>query len=130
MALDLSAARRGLAALAAVLERWIKHLLAAEVSIEPVIEPGDVALSWYVGLDAEATRLGDALWRGGALDADEHAAIVALFRLGFADPGAVIDRVAGEPVYLILAMAADGVLRMKPQNLITGLPIRQKASVS
>lgn len=130
MALDLSGGRRGLAALAAVLERWIKHLLAAEVSIEPVIEPGDVALSWYVGLDAEATRIGDALWRGGALGANERAGILAFFRLSFADPGLVIARLAGEPVYLILAMTAERTLRMKPQNLLTGLPVRQMASIS
>lgn len=130
MALDLSAGRRGLAALGTVIERWIRHLLGVDVAIEPVVEPGDVALSWYVGLDAEATRIGDALWRGGALDADERADIVAFYRLGFADPGVVIDRLAGEPVYLILAMTADRLLRMKPQNLITGLPIRQLASIS
>ncbi len=90
MALDLSAGRRGLAALGEVIERWVKHLLAVEVAVEPVIEPGDVALSWYVGLDAEATRIGDALWKGGALDADERAGIVAFYRLTFADPSIVL----------------------------------------
>ena len=30
----------------------------------------------------------------------------------------------GEPVYLILAMTPDRKLRMKPQNLLTGLPIK------
>ena len=130
MALDLSAGRRGLAALGEVIERWIKHLLAVEVALEPLTEPGDVALSWYVGLDAEATRIGDALWKGGALDADERASIVAFYRLTFSDPGIVLDRLADEPVYLILAMAGDGALRMKPQNLVTGLPIRELAAVS
>jgi hypothetical protein len=125
MALDLSAGRRGLAALAAVLERWIAHLLGIAVAVVPVAEPGDVALSWYVGLDAEATRLGDVLWRGGALDPDEGASIVAVFRLTFADPSLVLEQLAGEPIYLILAMNAERVLRMKPQNLLTGLPIRQ-----
>lgn len=130
MALDLSAGRRGLAALAAVLERWIGHLLGVAVLIEPLSEPGDVALSWYVGLDAEATRLGDALWRGGALDADERAAIIAVFRLTFADRGIALERLADEPVYLILAMNAERVLRMKPQNLLTGLPLREPSVVA
>jgi hypothetical protein len=125
MAIDLSAGRRGLTALAAVLERWIAHLLGIAVLIEPVAEPGEVALSWYVGLDAEATRLGDALWRGGALDPDEGASVVAVFQLTFADRGQVLEQLAGEPIYLILAMNAERVLRMKPQNLITGLPIRE-----
>jgi hypothetical protein len=129
MALDLSAGRRGLAALGAVIERWVEHLLAVDVAIEPVIEPCEVALSWYVGLDAEATRLGDTLWKGGTLDQDERAGIVAFYRLSFADPGIVLDRLADDPVYLILAMTADRVLRMKPQNLVTGLPIRHLAKV-
>jgi Family of unknown function (DUF6352) len=130
MALDLSAGRRGLVALGEVIERWVEHLLSVEVAVKPLTEPGDVALSWYVGLDAEATRIGDAVWKGGALDADERASTVALYRLTFCDSGIVLDRVAGEPVYLILAMTADGALRMKPQNLLTGLPIRELATVS
>ena len=125
MALDMSAGRHGLAALAAVLERWIAHLLGIAVAVVPVAERGDVALSWYVGLDAEATRLGDVLWRGGVLDPDEDASIIAVFRLTFADPSLVLERLAGEPIFLILAMNAERVLRMKPQNLLTGLPIRQ-----
>jgi hypothetical protein len=130
MALDLSAGRRGLAALGEVIDRWLKHLLAVEVTVEPLTEPCDVALSWYVGLDAEATRIGDALWKGGALNADERASIVALYRLTFPDPRIVLERLADEPVYLILAMTADGALRMKPQNLVTGLPIRELAAAS
>lgn len=36
----------------------------------------------------------------------------------------------GEPVYLILAMTADQKLRMKPQNLLTGLPIKRLEAIS
>ena len=125
MALDLSAGRRGLAALGEAIERWVQHMLAVEVAVEPAFAPGDIVLSWYVGLDAEATRIGDAVWNGSALGADERARIVAFYRLTFADPRAVLAQLANEPVYLILATAADGVLRMKPQNLLTGLPIRE-----
>lgn len=128
MALDLTAGRGGRAALGAVMARWIEHLLAVEVEIEPIIELRDISLSWYVGLDAEATRLGDMLWRDGALCDDECRRIVAIYRLAFSDPTIVLDRVAGEPVYLILAMTPDGKLRMKPQNLVTGLPIRHLAA--
>lgn len=130
LALDLSPGGRGLTALAAVLECWLKHLLGLDVAIEPFAEPGELALSWYVGLDAEATRLGDALWRGGVLDEDERSGIIVLYRLTFADPSSVIERLAGEPIYLILAMTADRQLRMKPQNLLTGLPIRKLATVA
>ena len=64
MALDLTAGRRGLAALGEVIERWIAHLLSVDVDVEPLIEAADVNLTWYVGLDAEATAIGDALWNG------------------------------------------------------------------
>jgi len=127
MALDLTAGRGGLAALGAVTARWIEHLLAVEVEIEPVVELRDLSLSWYVGLDAKASRLGDILWRDGTLGDDERTLIVAIYRLTFSDPTIVLDRVAGEPVYLILAMTPEGKLRMKPQNLVTGLPIRHLA---
>jgi hypothetical protein len=130
LALDLSRGGRGLAALAGVLERWLQHLLGLDVVIEPFVEPGELALSWYVGLDAEATRLGDALWRNGALDENELSSIIVLYRLTFADPGIVTERLAGEPIYLMLAMTADRQLRMKPQNLLTGLPIGKLATVT
>jgi Family of unknown function (DUF6352) len=124
MALDLTAGRRGLAALGEVVERWIAHLLAVEAAVEPLTEMRDVALTWYVGLDAEATRIGDALWNGEDLDEATRARLVGLYRIDFADPGDVIEKVRGEPVYLLTAMSADKVLRLKPQNLVTGLPVR------
>jgi hypothetical protein len=36
----------------------------------------------------------------------------------------MLERVRGEPVFLIAAMTADKTLRLKPQNLVTGLPVR------
>ena len=42
----------------------------------------------------------------------------------------MIEKVRGEPVYLILAMTGDKLLRLKPQNLVTGLPIRHLEAVT
>lgn len=130
MALDLTAGRRGLAALGDVITRWVAHLLAVDVEIEPLTEMQDVTLTWYVGLDADATRIGDALWNGDDLDDATRARVVGLYRMNFADPGDVVEKVRGEPVYLMIAMAADKVLRLKPQNLVTGLPVRHLEVVS
>jgi hypothetical protein len=124
MAIDLTAGRRGLAALSEVIGRWIEHLLAVEVVIEPLTEMRDVNLTWYVGLDADATQIGDALWNGEELDEATRSRVVGLYRLTFRDPGVAIEKVKGEPVFLILAMDQDKVLRIKPQNLLTGLPIK------
>jgi hypothetical protein len=130
MALDVTAGRRGLAALADVIARWLRHLLALDAAVEPLIEIKDAPLTWYVGLDAEGTRIGDRLWNGEAIDEATRSRVVGLFRMTIRDGGAADVPRAGEPVYLILAMTADKVLRMKPQNLITGLPVGTKETMA
>jgi hypothetical protein len=42
----------------------------------------------------------------------------------------VDERVGTRPIYLILAMDADKVVRLKPQNLIVGLPLTSAANVA
>ena len=130
MALDLTGGHDGLAALAATIERWIAHVLGLAVAIEPITALRDAPLTWYVGLDAEATKIGDALWNGEALSDAVMSRIVGLFRLTFRDGHAVLDAVKDEAVYLILAMTEDGLIRMKPQNLISGLPVKHLEAVS
>jgi hypothetical protein len=90
----------------------------------------DEPLSWYVGLSADATRIGDAIWNGSDVDGELRGRLVGLYRLNFHDPSDVIEKVRGEPVYLLAAMAADEVLRLKPQNLVNGLPIRCEEAVN
>lgn len=124
LAFDLTGGKRGPAALAEVLKRWITHLLGIDVAIEPLTALRDAKLTWYVGLDAEATRMGNRLWQGETLDDRTMARVLALFRVTFADAYLVVDAVGREPVYLILAMTSDQLVRMKPQNLLTGLPIK------
>lgn len=116
-----SPARRGLATAMAI---WIRHLLAVDVKIEPVARIEDEIWTWFVGLDAEATRIGNALWTGDELDMDAMERILALFRLTFCDVGEVQPNVGAKPVWLIMAMTPDRMIRLKPQNLIAGLPLR------
>ena len=56
--------------------------------------------------------------------------VVALYQLTFADPTDAAEMIKGEPVYLILAMDSEKVLRLKPQNLVTGLPVKHLEAVS
>jgi Family of unknown function (DUF6352) len=130
MAIDLTAGLRGLAALGEVMSHWVQHMLSVEVEIEPLTEMHDVDFTWYVGLDAEATRIGNALWNDDALDEKSRSNVVGLYRLTFADATSATEKIAGDPVYLILAMSPDKVLHMKPQNLLTGLPVRRLEAVS
>jgi hypothetical protein len=125
LALDLTGGRRGLDALAQAMTRWIAHLLALDVTIEPLTELRDASFTWYVGLDAEATQIGDQIWNGETLDDRTTGRVVGLFRVVFPDSAPIADAIKGEPAYLIMAMTADKIVRMKPQNLVTGFPVRQ-----
>lgn len=129
MALDLTAGRGGLTALGQAMQRWISHLLGIAVTIEALKELSNVDLTWYVGLDAEGTRIGDMLWRGDEIEEGLQSRVIGLFQLTFDDASVMLDEVKGEPVYLFLAMNADKTVRMKPQNLIAGLPIRHLEAV-
>jgi len=64
------------------------------------------------------------------LDEATRQRIVGLYRLFFRNPEIVLDKATGEPIYLILAMTPERILRMKPQNLVTGLPITHLEAVS
>lgn len=130
MALDLTGGRKGLKAFAEAMQRWTSHLLSTEVTIEPLTQLQDAKLAWYVGLDAEATRIGDTLWNAGAMEDADASRVVGLFRLTFHDDAVVADAVKGEPTYLLLAMTADKLVRMKPQNLLTGLPVKLREVAS
>ena len=129
MALDLTAGRPGAAALGTAIAAWMRHMLSVDVAVEPLREMRDVPLSWYIGLDAEGTRIGDALWKGEELDEKARHRVAALFRLTFAPSSAADGAGEDDAIYLILAMTSDKMLRLKPQNLLTGLPVRRLASV-
>ena len=128
MALNIGSNPRSREGLARVVEVWVRHLLDVEVRVEPLARIEDRDWRWFVGLDAEATRIGNALWTGQDLDAAAQGRILALFRLTFAGFVPLDPRMAGHPVYLLLAMSADKSLRTKPQNLVTGLPVLARAA--
>ena len=51
--------------------------------------------------------------------------LISLFRLDFLNPQDMRPDVAGKPVYLGLMMGSDGVMQIKPQNLLINLPLRR-----
>ena len=123
MVLDVGFARAGLDALCRVLEAWVGHLLGVAVAVQPVESIQDEKWVWHVGLDAEATAILNDLYNGETLAAERQSRILALFRLRFAESGQMLAKVAGKPVYLAAAMTPEGGLRLKPQNLLVGLPL-------
>ncbi|MGZ8259991.1 MAG: DUF6352 family protein [Caldimonas sp.] len=123
----VSRAGSGLAALARVLERWVDHFLGVRTTIRPVPRIDDPAWRWHVGLDAEASAILNALYRGERPDDEQMARIIGLFRLDFADPLEMRRDVAGKPVYLGMAITAGQTLKLKPQNLLVNLPLATSA---
>jgi hypothetical protein len=123
LTLTMTRSHSGLKALAQVLERWVQHFLGVAVQIQPESRVDDAAWRWHVGLDVESTRLLNDLYRGEAVETERQQRLVSLFRLRFADAQVVQADVRGKPVYLGLAMAADGQLKLKPQNLLLNLPL-------
>ncbi|MEO1264322.1 MAG: DUF6352 family protein [Pseudomonadota bacterium] len=112
---------------ARVLERWLAHLIGLEVRVEPRPRLDDTDWRWHIGLDREATGLLNRLYDGETVDLDDMAKIVGLFRMTITDEARVLDHVRRRPIYLALAMDAGGVVRMKPQNLLTNLPLVQSS---
>jgi hypothetical protein len=121
--LDLTPGGEGAAALARVLERWIARLAGVRATIEPRERIDDERWRWHVGLDVESTAILNALYRGEAVAPEDLERLVLLFRLDFAPGEPVVDEMQGRPVYLGLACRADRTVKLKPQNLLTGLPI-------
>lgn len=125
--LNLNHGRPGCLALARVLERWIAHFHGVRTTVQPVLEIPDEEWVWHVGLDAEASAMLNELYNGGEVEEGRMKRVVGIFRVDFRDPVVLRPEVAGMPVFLGMAMAPDGTLRMKPQNLLTNLPLARPA---
>jgi len=116
--------QRAPAALAEAMTRWISHLLGIDVAIEPLAELHNATLTWYVGLDSEATRSVTGFGKvkfsmTGARVACLRCSVSALPRLR-----SWLTRSRASRSNLILAMTPDQGVRMKPQNLLRGLPVK------
>lgn len=124
--INLNHGRAGCAALCRVLERWIAHFHGVRTAIKAVREIPDEEWVWHVGLDAEASAMLNELYNGGEVDESRMKRVIGLFRVDFRDPAVMRQEVAGSPVFLGMATAPDGSLRMKPQNLLVNLPLARR----
>ena len=123
LAVSLNRGQPALAALCRVLQRWVAHFLAVDVTIAPEREIVDARWVWHVGLDAEASALLNDLYNGVDVPDERRERLLCLFALRFADPAAMRPAIAGRPVYLAMAMDRQNRLRLKPQNLLLNLPL-------
>jgi uncharacterized protein DUF6352 len=122
-AISLSYGHAAPEALGRVIEAWVAHFQAVAVSVHPIRAIEEEHWAWHIGLDAESTAILNELWRGEDVDAGRMRRILALFQLEFPDRATMRPDIAGRPVYLAIAANDDDVVRVKPQNLLTNLPL-------
>ena len=116
--------RPALEALCRVIEAWIFHFLGTKVSVKPVRKIEEAPWGWHIGLDAESTAILNELWSGKEIEQGRMRNILTILALQFDDPAAMRPDIRGRTVYLALS-CEEGVVRMKPQNLLTSLPLHE-----
>jgi hypothetical protein len=121
--LDFRHGGAGLDAFCRLMEQWLQHFYRIDAGIEAVRAIEDAHWAWHIGLDAQASAILNDLYRGHPLDPSRRRRILSLFRMEFAAGTPLRQEVTGRPVYLAAAMDEDGVLRVKPQNLLVNLPL-------
>jgi hypothetical protein len=123
--ISLTYGQPALEELARVIEAWVAHFHGLRVSVQPLRRIEEARWAWHIGLDAEATSILNELWSGAQVEQGRMRNVLALFGLRFAEPAAMRADIAGRTVYLALAANAEQEVRMKPQNLLTNLPLNE-----
>jgi hypothetical protein len=122
---SLTYGRPALDAFCRVVEAWIGHFTSLKAAVRPLQQIDEHPWAWHVGLDAESTAILNDLWAGTQVEQGRMRRILSLFSLRFEDPAAMKPGVAGRNVYLALSANEEGVVRMKPQNLLLNLPLNE-----
>ena len=122
--ISLTYGRPALDALCRVLEAWVGHFLDIRVQVKPLRKIEEPRWAWHIGLDAESSAILNELWSGGEVEPGRMRNLLAIFALQFDDPAAMRSDIRGRTVYLALS-SEEGVVKMKPQNLLTNLPLHE-----
>jgi plasmid stability protein len=123
--ISLTYGRPALDAFSDVVEKWVAHFFAVQVKVKPIRKIEESRWAWHIGLDAESTAILNELWAGNEVEQGRMSNILALFALEFVDPKAMRPDIAGRTVYLALSCDSGQAVRMKPQNLLTNLPLHE-----
>jgi hypothetical protein len=123
--ISLTYGRPALDAFCRVIEAWVCHFFRTKVQVKPVRKIDEPRWAWHIGLDAESTAMLNELWAGSEVEQGRMRRLLSLFQMRFEDPAAMRPDIAGRTVYLALSCDEGEVVRMKPQNLLTNLPIHE-----
>lgn len=107
LAVSLNRGQPALDALMRVLEKWVKHFLAVEVTIAHRREIDDKQWVWHVGLDATASGVLNDLYNNETVDEARMSRLLCLFELRFANAADMRPNIAGRSVYLAMAMDSE-----------------------
>lgn len=120
---DLTDPTHGRSALGKAMATFTRHLLGFSPAFEPVDRFAGESFAWFLALDAEGTAIGNKVWQGEAPDEAEASRILALFTFTLPDHPRIVPEKRGRKAFAILGSSADRLVRIKPQNLIAGLPL-------
>jgi hypothetical protein len=123
--ISLTFGRPALEAFCRVLQAWVFHFFHLKVSIKPIRKIEEPRWAWHIGLDAESSAVLNELWAGSEVEQGRMRRILSLFQMHFDEPALMRPEVAGRAVYLALSCDENQVVRMKPQNLLTNLPLHE-----
>ena len=123
--ISLTYGRPALDAFCRVVESWVAHFLSVKVKVQPIRKIDEARWAWHVGLDAESSAILNELWAGTQIEHGRMRNILALFEMRFEEPQAMRADIRGRSVYLALSCEGGGAVKMKPQNLLTNLPLNE-----
>ncbi len=119
--IDLAFTKPSLDGLARVIEKWIFHFLMINVSVSPLQKIEDERWSWHIGMDTDSSQILNELYNGKDLPKSTLSQILCLFKLQSKE--GFVKEMQNKPVYLALSMNKNSIVKLKPQNLLTNLPL-------
>lgn len=123
LVLDITDLAGGRAAMARAMTRWIAHLTGIAIEFTPVERFSGHDFGWFLSLDQDGTAFANKVWRGEALEDEEASRVLALFTFTLPDHPRLEAGKRGAAGFAVLGSSADRFVRIKPQNLIAGLPL-------
>jgi len=106
-------------------EKWVSHFFKIRVRVQAMQTIKDDAWRWHIGLDATANDYLNKLYQGEIEFNPTTTPLAGLFSLTFLNRNEAEEGLGDKPVYLGLALDAKKEIKLKPQNLLTNLPVRK-----